>query len=98
MNLQTDLFGEQLTSIEPPADHPAPRDASLRTLAVPCGFMNNKNKPCLRLGSRPVMLDGVPFVCRGLAMVHCEPDCFRTDAIPMDLHLEDDIRWDQAEE
>ncbi|WP_267381403.1 MULTISPECIES: hypothetical protein [unclassified Sphingomonas] len=97
MNLQSDLFGEPIAAIVPPADNPAPDSAALRTLAMPCGFMNNKNKPCRRPGSRAVMLDGSPLVCRNVSMVHCEPDCFRTDAIPANPYDENDIQWERPE-
>ncbi|NLS27463.1 hypothetical protein S2M10_24590 [Sphingomonas sp. S2M10] len=95
MNVQTDLFGEREISSERLAEPPAPASASVRTLAMPCGFMNNKNKPCRRLGGRAVILDGSPYVCRGIAMVHCDPDCFRTDSIPVTSYSDDDIEWDR---
>jgi hypothetical protein len=91
MNLQTDLFGEPELASERPTNPPAPASAAVRTLAMPCGFMNSRNKPCRRLGVRAVILDGTPYVCRGIAMVHCDPDCFRTDAIPVNSGSDDDI-------
>jgi hypothetical protein len=97
MNLQTDLFGQPTTAIEPPPDHSATENTAVRTLAMPCGFMNNKNQPCRRLGDRAVMVDGAPLVCRGLSMVHCELDCFRTDAIPVGSYDDDDIRLDEVD-
>jgi hypothetical protein len=82
MNLQPDLFGEPVTALASSADDPRTAKSTMRTLAIPCGFFNRQNEPCRRLGTRSVVIDGSPLVCRGVSIVHCELDCFRTVPIP----------------
>ena len=86
MQKQADLFDPDVnpfTDPEPMAepavqvadeDEPAPR---VDPLAAPCGFVNCRNLPCRRLASRPLLLDGKPFVHRGIPMLHCDPACWR---------------------
>jgi hypothetical protein len=93
MTLQSDLFGEPIAATEPPPGRFTPEAPPVRTLAIPCGFLNSRNKPCRRLGGKTVLIEGSPLVCRGVSMVHCEPDCFRTDAIPARSYDDDEIDW-----
>lgn len=92
MNLQSDLFGEPTATLKPAAVNAAPDCEGVRTLALPCGFMNSRNNPCDRLGSRAVMIDGAPLVCRGVAMVHCKPECFRVRGRPAPSYNLDDFQ------
>ena len=94
MNLQSDLFGDPAASIEPENVHPPRVVPAQRLLAMPCGFLDGSNKPCRRLGARPVIIDGDQLICRGTAMVHCEPDCFRSIANPVATYDDDDVQWD----
>lgn len=45
--------------------------------ALPCAFRDGTNQPCRRLATEPVLLDGKPFVHRGVRFLHCRPECFR---------------------
>ena len=86
MQKQADLFDPDVNpfgDLAPPAEpdiqvakeeEPAPR---VDPLAAPCGFTNCRNQPCRRLASQPVLLDGKPFVHRGVPMLHCDPACWR---------------------
>ena len=94
IKLQTDLFGAPEAAVEAPPASPAPASSGRRILALPCGFLDASNKPCRRLGARPVIMGGEQLVCRGAAMVHCEQDCFRSSAIPAATYSDDDYQWD----
>lgn len=102
MQKQADLFDPDVnpfTDPEPMAepavqvadeDEPAPR---VDPLAAPCGFVNCRNLPCRRLASRPLLLDGKPFVHRGIPMLHCDPACWRdvdANQVPETTEPQDD--------
>jgi hypothetical protein len=87
MQKQADLFDPDVNPFEDPAP-PAEDDVQVaeaheesaprvEPLAAPCGFINCRNEPCRRLATQPVLLDGKPFVYRGVPMLHCDPACWR---------------------
>ena len=102
MQKQADLFDPDVNTFADPEpmaepavqvadeDEPAPR---VDPLAAPCGFVNCRNLPCRRLASRPLLLDGKPFVHRGIPMLHCDPACWRdvdADQVPETTEPQDD--------
>ena len=102
MQTQADLFDPDVNPFEgaAPAAEPDTQVAaeeehapSVAPLAAPCGFTNCRNLPCRRLASRPLLLDGKPFVHRGVPMLHCEPACWRDvdpDEAPGAIDRQDD--------
>lgn len=80
MTMQTDLFA-LASDPEPIEDLSADENGSVdrnrcRPLAVPCAFLNRANKPCQKLGKRPIMMDGKQMDCRGRPLIACDPYCF----------------------
>ena len=56
-------------------------------LAAPCGFRNTRNEPCRRLASKPLCIDGVQLVSRGIPILLCNRACFRdqpSDSDPLE--------------
>jgi len=99
MMTQTDLFDPaEKTDADQAGEHehePETLLAAANPIAVPCGFMDRHNNRCQRLGNWPVMAEGKQMVCRGRPMVHCDPACFRADAVPVRYGAEDeDMVWD----
>ena len=80
MQQQSDLFDpdpppdDVAEEVLPPADE---EPVAVTPLAAPCGFMNCRNKPCRRLATKPLLMDGVPFVHRGMPLLLCDPACWR---------------------
>ena len=80
MQQQSDLFdpdpppedaAEEIVTAE---DEETP---TVPALAAPCGFVNCRNKPCRRLATKPLLMDGLPFVHRGVPLLLCDPACWR---------------------
>ena len=105
MQTQADLFDPDVNPFDdaapaaepdtrvPDNEEQAPR---VDPLAAPCGFTNCRNLPCRRLASRPVLLEGEPFVHRGVPMLHCDPDCWR-DVDPDQVPDTVDVRGDTGD-
>lgn len=99
MMTQTDLFArvEENTESED-INHELDKTLALaEPIAVPCGFRNRHNAPCQRLGNWPVMSDGKQMVCRDRPMVHCDPACFKGDALAIIIEHDDDVAWDDQD-
>lgn len=45
-------------------------------IAIPCGYMTRSNRPCQRLATKPVLIEGYQMTCRGHPMLHCDPACY----------------------
>jgi len=102
MHQQSDLF----ETIQPPELAAAPVAAVesdqqiVAPLAAPCGFLNCRNQPCRRSTSRPLRLDGVQLVHRGIPLLLCDPLCWRDvdpAAAPADIATRDDALADRID-
>ncbi|MFC0687177.1 hypothetical protein [Novosphingobium clariflavum] len=86
MTTQRDMFDGDPFAPDPEPEIPAPArgsddgDAVAPTpLAVPCGFYDRRNKPCRRLATRPILMDGKPFVHRDRLLLFCPRQCWFDD-------------------
>ena len=85
MPAQRDMFDpdpDPETDVSKPPEASSPREPSAEAsiaapLAAPCGFLDQRNQPCARLATKPICIDGVQFVSRGIPILHCHPACFR---------------------
>lgn len=79
MRAQHDMFDP--LDPDPPLAEPHDDDAETRPqlapLAAPCGYRDRSNQPCARLASKPLCIDGVQLVSRGIPMLLCDAACFR---------------------
>ena len=97
MTAQADLFASRTVIVG--VDEDCAVDGTLALapppIAVPCGFSNRHNLPCRRSGNWPVMIDGKQLTCRGRPMIHCDPECFKSDVRGSSrTGADDDILWD----
>lgn len=86
MDRQHDFFLEPDTDIACDAD--TIDDAACGTapplpLAVPCGFVDRAGRPCRRLATQTVMMNGRPFLHRGGELLHCVSRCYRGESTPI---------------
>jgi hypothetical protein len=81
MRAQHDMFdpqpdrGSVALAENKPDDVPEP--PRQEPLAAPCGFRDRSNQPCARLATKPLSIDEIQLVCRGIPMLLCDPACFR---------------------
>lgn len=83
MDIEHDLFGVPI-----PAERTAP-GAPPEPLAVPCGYRNRRNAPCLRLAQAPLRVDGRPLRVEGRPLLRCDLRCFDAPGEPQDDSAED---------
>jgi hypothetical protein len=72
VDLQCDLFGEELPPLEPVVSN----SGRTAPLAAPCAFRNRANQNCLRLAHRPIIAAGRALTADGRALLHCPAECF----------------------
>lgn len=81
MHQQSDLFAPDPSPVARPDPEPAvvagAEQPAVAPLAAPCGFLNCRNQPCRRSASRPLLLDGIQLVHRGVPLLLCDPMCWR---------------------
>lgn len=97
MHQQSDLFDPDPSPVARPDPEPAAVAAvaqpAVAPLAAPCGFLNCRNQPCRRSASRPLLLDGIQLVHRGVPLLLCDPMCWRDvdpAAADADADMQDD--------
>ena len=81
MHQQSDLFDPAPSPAQEPEHEriavTEPEQQLVAPLAAPCGYLNCRNQPCRRSALRPLLLDGVQLIHRGVPLLLCDPLCWR---------------------